>query len=451
MYTSNGMNKVVYVIFGSTGDLTYRKLMPSFIRLRKKGFDHFEIVAIGRHDYTNETYFESVRPWLNESEEVIQDFEKIITYYRMEITKNEDYPAFLHWLHSNNPNVMFIDYLAVAPDLFIEICDGLRYAQADLVNHRVMIEKPFGTSVENVKAVNHALTSTFGEHHIYRIDHYLGKEMAKNIVALRFANPMFQGFWRHEYIERIEIEAKETLGIMNRGRYYEESGAMKDMVQSHLFQLLSLLLMEEHPTHQIRSAQAKVLHHLLPIEAEDIVLGQYLGYRQEPYVDPESMIETFALMRLYVDLPRYKGIPIYLMSGKKLSEKKTMIKVYFKKVQNALYQQVDQPSLDILIDPDEGIVFHFNLYNFNSDFIEQVEMDYCQSCRLDYHEQSLEAYEYLLMEAAKEHETSFTDYEFVVTSWKYMDEVRKKRQHVPLVYYENENDLQKSIQKLKNH
>lgn len=444
----SGMSKVVYVIFGATGDLAYRKLIPSLQQIHKKKSLDFEVIAIGRKEYTQREYIDTITKDNNVIEE---DFLEHLHYYQMKLTEVEDYSILMEYLLTFGSHNQWIYYFAVAPELFIHIAHGFQHCD-NMKNHcKVIIEKPFGSTQQHVEVLNQTLEQVFGKNNIYRIDHYLGKEMIQNIIALRFGNYFFKGMWNKEYIDSIEIIANESLGILNRGSYYEQSGALRDMVQNHLFQLLTLLLMDEKEAmNNLQHAQLVALKELEPMKSQkQLMRGQYKEYVNESMVSPTSNVETFISMILFSSNPRFSGIPLYLQTGKKMNEKKTEVTLYFKQPYNKVYPLAPQPHLTIGIDPTEGISFQFNVKNFLSNELEEVEMNYCQSCRLDYHEQALQAYERLLVAAAHHDHQSFANIDFIIEGWKIIDAISMKNDKSEWFIYNDGNELEEKINNFK--
>ncbi|MGL5978599.1 MAG: glucose-6-phosphate dehydrogenase [Erysipelotrichaceae bacterium] len=439
------MEKAI-VIFGATGDLTYRKLMPALFGLFQTHQVDIPIIAVGRrpyHDamYQEQVYLSYIKNNALPPRSQWEAFVERISYVQMDLQQPEQFLHLEQYLQTHVGTRQWLFYLALSPDLFESVCMGFSHCKLCAQQHIVLIEKPFGQSKAHVARINDALESTFGKQNIYRIDHYLGKEMIQTITALRFSNPFFETLWNNEGIERVEIIAFETLGVETRGDYYDHHGAMKDFVQNHLFQLLTLLFMEEPATlKDIKAEQSSVLSHLQ--QPTNLLLGQYEGYTQEPHVNPNSRTETFVCMDVRLDLPHLNQIPIRLLSGKAMRDKLTMIEVVFKSKQNGLYQNASAPRLQIQIFPDEGVNFQFNVKEINMDKLHPVALTYCQSCDLTYHAQSLEAYERLLLDALQEKDTLFTAYSFVAQSWEYMDLCRQSMETSPLVIYPRASRLE---------
>ena len=336
------MNKEkTFTIFGGTGDLTFRKLLPALYNMEaadKEGLST-QIVIVGRRDYTSETYRDLAREWVEKfarlayTVDVYERFSRRIIYYRMDITEEESYEG-LNEFYKKIEAKEHIFYFAVAPRFFAGIVSGLKHIRG-ACEGKVVIEKPFGEDLLAAKSLNRTMEAFFTPENIYRIDHYLGKEMVRNIQTIRFANPIFQNVWNAEYIDCIQISALEEVGVETRGGYYDHSGALKDMMQNHLFQILTIVAMERPQgpaVEEMHQEQMKVLAALKAPEeiAENMVLGQYEGYRQEPSVKEDSVTETYAAVRLFIDNDRWKGMPFYIRTGKKLGKREMQVAVVFK-------------------------------------------------------------------------------------------------------------------------
>ncbi len=333
--------KNTFTIFGGTGDLTFRKLIPALYNMEMTGSNTFDtqIVVIGRRDYTSSAYRELARDWVEKftrlsfREEVYEKIAERILYYRMDFTKEEAYGE-LNAFYRENGAENHVFYFAVAPRFFPVIVQGLKKVDGAR-GGKVVLEKPFGENLEAAAALNEKMEAFFSPDHIYRIDHYLGKEMVRNIQTIRFANPIFSNVWDAKHIRCIQISAMEEVGVETRGSYYDHSGALKDMMQNHLFQILSIVAMEQPQSSAVEDMhreQMKVLSALVMPEdiSGSMVLGQYGGYREEPSVAPDSDTETYAAVRLLVDNDRWRGMPFYIRTGKKLGEREMQVAVVFK-------------------------------------------------------------------------------------------------------------------------
>ncbi|MDF2547636.1 MAG: glucose-6-phosphate dehydrogenase [Anaerosolibacter sp.] len=455
------------IIFGGTGDLAHRKLMPAIYNLLHEKLlpENFAVVAVGRKEKTSEGYREEIYHSIREFsrfkvDEGTWNHLKDRIYYRtLDFLQEEAYislEAFLRdkadQYHTKGNRVY---YMAVAPEYFEGIVDKLhRHCMGGDVAgwQRVVIEKPFGRDLSSAKYLNDKIVQVFQEENTYRIDHYLGKEMLQNIMVLRFANMIFEPLWNNRFIDHIQITSSETVGVENRGDYYERSGAMRDMVQSHMLQLLSLIAMEppnDLDTESIRNEKVKVLKALKKIEGKDVVentvRGQYgsyeadngktPGYREEVRVDHRSVTETFVALRIFIENFRWAGVPFYIRTGKRMPEKSTEILIQFKTMENILYfkdKQLQPNILVIRIQPMEGVFFQFNAKEPGTrQRIIPVEMDFCQNCRVGIN--SPEAYERLLYDVMRGDATLFARWDEVEYAWKFIDSILEGwKDHIPV-------------------
>ncbi len=443
---------LIFTIFGSTGDLTYRKLLPALYQLETRHLlaEDLIIRCIGRKDYTTASYLETAKPWLQKgsrfpfSEEVYARFIKHIVYVEMSLTEQTDYAVLSHTKATDD----HLYYFAVAPEFFETIATHLKASGAlNQGLHRIILEKPFGVNEEHARLLNQNLAKIFKEENIYRIDHYLGKEMIQNILMIRFANRLFEGIWNKDYIQEIQITASETIGVENRGSYYEQTGAIQDMVQNHLLQLVSYVLMDKPDDFSTQAIQARQVEALRKIEPHNLVLGQYdqngelKAYRDEPKVAPDSQTETFVALDLKVNDDRFSGVPIYLRTGKRLDQRATYITVIFKPAQGGLFASLhpQQEMLIIKIQPDEGIYFRFNAKKPGlAQQVSPVMMNFCQSCIYENRINTPEAYERLLNDAFALDKTLFTNWDMVDLTWSFastLDRFKKEHQ-IPLEFYE---------------
>lgn len=318
-------------------------------------------------------------------------------------------------------------YFAVAPRFFSTIVQGLKKVST-AENGKVVLEKPFGENLSAAASLNKEMEAFFKAENIYRIDHYLGKEMVRNIQTIRFANPIFSNVWDAGHIECVQISALEEVGVETRGSYYDHSGALKDMMQNHLFQILTIVAMEQPQSvgvEDMHREQMKVLSSLRTTEdtAGSMVLGQYEGYREEASVHPDSETETYAALRLFVDNDRWKGMPFYIRTGKKLGKREMQVAVVFK----SPVPGVEQNILNIKIQPTEGVYLQFNIKKpGESDEITQAKMDFCQSCSFINQMNTPEAYERLIAACFRGERSWFSQWDQIETSWKYVDKIREQ-------------------------
>ncbi|NDL67605.1 glucose-6-phosphate dehydrogenase [Anaerotalea alkaliphila] len=446
------------VIFGGTGDLTYRKLIPALYNLQHEGLlpENFVLVSVGRRDKTTEEYLVGIEEGIRGNarfpfeEEQWNRLKARIHYYRLPFEDDEAYPEFDNYLctlehkYATRGNRMF--YLAVAPEYFSVIVDKLQ--KNGLVREvgawsRVVIEKPFGKDFASAKELSRHITHVFGEENTYRIDHYLGKEMLQNIMVIRFANAFFEPVWNNKHIDHIQISSTETLGVGDRGGYYENSGALKDMVQNHLLQLLAVTTMEPPirlDTESIRDEKVKVFKGLKELDEDlvvhNVVRGQYVrgivdgqevpGYREEDRVADGSDTETFVALKVEIQNFRWSGVPIYIRTGKRMHHKSIEVSVQFKEMADLLYMKGYQSTapnmLVIRIQPYEGVSLQFNAKKpGTTNEMVPVKMDFCQNCEIGY--SSPEAYERLLFDVMKGDSTLFTRWDEVEYSWRYVDRI----------------------------
>ena len=423
--------KPTITIFGGTGNLTFRKLLPALYNRMVSGLalEGQNIIIIGRRDYTDETYRERAREWVRKfarlpyRDETFDAFAENIHYFKMDFTDPATYPLLDAYLDELGIGSC-VFYFAVAPRFFGTIADGL-FQIGHAQGSKVILEKPFGETLEDARALNERLESAFTPQNIYRIDHYLGKEMVRNVQTIRFANPIFADAWDARHIACIQISAMEDVGVETRGGYYDHSGVMRDMVQNHLFQILSILAMErpaEFTPEALHTEQLKVLRALRAPEPEHIadtmVLGQYAGYREESNVSAQSKTPTYAALKLFVDNPRWKDMPFYIRTGKKLGRREMEVAIVFRS------PQADIPPAVLLVkfQPTEGVYLQFNIKRPGEfEDIVPAKMDFCQSCSITNRINTPEAYERLLNACFHDERAWFSQWDQIETSWKFVD------------------------------
>ena len=452
-------NKTAITLFGGTGDLTYRKLLPALYNLNGLGklADDFKIVVIGRREYSQADYINIVRNWVKEhartkfDDEQFESYAKRIIYFKMNMTNEDDY-AMLQEFYAREDIQNHVYYFAVAPSFFMTITNGLKKHCSEN-NAKVIIEKPFGEDLEKAGLLNNELEKFFNQDEIYHIDHYLGKEMIQNILSLRFKNIIFKGIWNKDFIENVQITAAETVGVGTRASYYDKSGALKDMVQNHLLQVLSLVAMEEPKgteSSRIHESQYNLLSALKPIEdvRDSLVMGQYEGYLQEENIPADSKTETYAALKLYVDNERWQGVPFFIRTGKKMDSRETQVVVQFKAVGD-----VPGNVLIIRIQPDEGVYVQFNAKKPGTEKeLQQISLDFCQSCILENRINTPEAYERLLDACFKGDRSLFSQWDQIVASWTFVNDLIAKyeEQGSPLYTYEQGSKGPKEADELVN-
>jgi glucose-6-phosphate 1-dehydrogenase len=443
-----------FVVFGSTGNLMYKKLIPAFDSLLKqeKLNEEFHIYAVGRRDYTTEDYF-------NVAQKEVQStidwnrMHKHISYVKLDVNSTEDYRTLKKQLEEDGVKDVMA-YLAVPPSLFPVIAQQL--STSGIIQKgsqdRVVFEKPFGEDLQTAKDINLELWNYFEESQIYRIDHYLGKDMIQNILVVRFGNRIFEQTWNANTIRSVVVVAKEEESVMQRGGYYDSIGAIKDMLQSHLLQMASLVAMTKPNTFEsedIKEAKIQVFKHL-KINLDSVVRGQYNGYKNAPKVDQESSTETFVFCEARIDLPKWTGVPFYFITGKHLDEKRSEIIINFKDDDSLLALHKDakpnQNRLVIKVSPEDGVEFYFNVKQPGLDnAITSASLDYCHSCLSL--QNTPEAYEKLLLDFTKEVRTLFTRWDEIEATWHIVERLKQACQS--LYYYDNYDDIKQQIRSHK--
>ncbi|WP_412675010.1 glucose-6-phosphate dehydrogenase [Aneurinibacillus aneurinilyticus] len=459
MFTQqDSIQPFVLLIFGATGDLAKRKLFPALYNLYRDNFlnKEFAVIGVGRTEmeisqfrlFIKESISEFGRLPLQEGAEW-ERFAARFDYIAFDITEPDAYTSLLAVVEERERktnlmgNRMF--YLAISPQLFGTVSNSLE--RSGLTNtagwKRLVVEKPFGHDYASAKMFNEEIKCSFTEEEIYRIDHYLGKEMVQNIQVIRFANFMFEPLWNNRYIDNIQITASETVGVEDRASYYDCTGALLDMVQNHMLQMVMMVCMEPPGrlnTEAIRDEKVKVMHALRRYNEEEvdrhIVRGQYTAgeggqgvvcaYREEPNVNPASITETFVAARLFIDNFRWAGVPIYIRTGKRMQKKVTEIVIQFKALPNRLYFNKNDdvaPNLLIFrINPKEGITLLLNAKKQGTDSqVVPIGMEYCNDCG----DASPEAYESLLHDAILGDPAFFTRWDEVSLAWKFIDPIRR--------------------------
>lgn len=430
------------IIFGGTGDLTHRKLVPALYQLHLNGYlpETFSVVSIGRRDLEEDAYrsmlLDSVKRFSQKpvDEDNFLSFAKCISYHRLDFETEDHYLQLKERLtkrETKGHSTRFIFYLAVSPDYFKAIVGNLKTSGIRELHgetQKLIIEKPFGKDLASAVALNSAITEVYAEQDIYRIDHYVAKEMIQNINMLRFQNAIFGNIWNRDFIDNVQITVLEKEGVGTRGGYYDETGALRDMVQNHLLQLMAITAMEPPKSlsaDDVRNAKVKVFEALrpFPMDAleEHLLLGQYDGYVKEDKVRDDSPTETFVATKVYVDNPRWQGIPFYLVTGKGLKNKTAQVTIEFKNSNPYGYDRETAPNiLEIKIQPDEGITLHLNVKKPGVvDSMVMAEMDYCQSCLYLFN--SPDSYEKLLLDAMRGDSTLFTRWDELELTWTYID------------------------------
>lgn len=443
----------ILFIFGGSGDLNYRKLTPALYNLFLDEWmpDQFAIVGIGRTEYSAEAYRshlqEGIVKFSRRKEEQnghYQQFFEHVNYLQLDAGDIKSYQLIADYVQKKeqewgvHPNVIF--YLAVAPQLVPSIAQELGTLNLckDKSTTRIVIEKPFGHDLASAHELNALLTGLFAEEQIFRIDHYLGKETVQNILALRFANALFEPVWNRHYIDHIQITAAESVGLEDRAGYYENSGALRDMVQNHILQLMCMVAMEapvSFDANEIRNKKVDVLNAIRPIKKEDVhenaVRGQYgagwmkgkqaIAYREEKNVNPASNTETYAAVKFFVDNWRWEGVPFYVRTGKYLHQKSTHITIQFKEAPTYAFPAEAAESwrsnrLTISIQPEMDIRIRFQAKRPGQTMtLDPVNMTFNYEGSDDH---TPEAYETLLLDVMEGDATLFMRADQVEAAWK---------------------------------
>jgi glucose-6-phosphate 1-dehydrogenase len=457
------------VIFGASGDLTARKLIPAFYHLCKDRLmpPAFRIVGFARREKTDASWRQELRAALDQfsrtkpvDEKVWKEFAANLFYCRGDLADAAAYKKLEELLTSfgSGPlreNLLF--YLATQPSQFGEVVEQIH--RSGLLNkdgtawQRIVVEKPFGHDLASAHALNNELTRYAHEGQVCRIDHYLGKETVQNILMFRFSNSIFEKLWNRNSVDHVQITVSETLGVGERGGYYEESGALRDMAQNHMLQVLSLIAMEPPVSleaESVRDEKVKLLKSIRPLTPADVarqvVRGQYFagtvngqprpGYRQETKVKTDSNVETFVAIKLFIDNWRWSGVPFYLRTGKNLPMSASEVRIQFRPTPNVLFaaqcgQQLDANALTLRLQPNEGISLRFNgKVPGMSLGVRPVRMHF--SYDAEFGAYTPEAYERLLLEAIAGDATLFIRRDEVETAWQIVDSIRAGWEGKPL-------------------
>jgi glucose-6-phosphate 1-dehydrogenase len=448
----------VLVLFGATGDLAHRKVIPAMYHLWRTNLlpHEFVLLAVGRRPYEDDTFRDEIHKSLEQFSRVLpldedawRSFKGRIRYHRCDFEDPSGFDELVTTLddldeqEGTRGNRLF--YLATQPSQFAEIVGQLGRVGLDHERHdggwrRVVIEKPFGHDLDSAKRLNREVGKVFRESQVYRIDHYLGKETVRNLLVFRFGNGIFEPLWNRRYVDHVQITVAESIGIENRGAFYEETGAVRDVLQNHLLQLVSLVAMEPPATFEadaLRDEKVKVLRAIGTHPADpatEVVRGQYgpgwvaatpvPGYRQEEDVNPESETETFVAARLTIDDWRWSGVPFYVRTGKRLPKRSTEIAIQFREVPHHLFRETSsEPDANLLamrIQPDEGIMLRFGAkvpgLGLN---VRSVTMDFTYGSAFNV--DSPDAYETLILDALQGDASLFTRADEVEEAWSIVD------------------------------
>ncbi len=434
-------------MLGATGDLAKRKLFPAIYRLiADKKLDNFAIIGAAIDDLSAEAVLERSKEFIKELDTSIWQQLKERTFYQpLDFRRLDDFHALANLVRQqekkyNLGNRFF--YLATAAHFYCDITEHLgasglvkRLQPKDEYWHRIVYEKPFGHDLESAHEINACIAKLFNESQIYRVDHYLTKELVSSIALVRFTNCVFEPLWNNQYIDQVQITLTETIGIESRGGYYDLYGALRDVVQNHMLQLLALTAMEPPDKligEFIRGERAKVLE---KVHVNDVMLGQYKNYKTEKDVNPDSQTETFAVLYLTIDNPRWTGVPFFLKTGKKLNKKETAIHIRFKQVDCLLARNCpSEPNwLTIGIEPDARFLLSLNAKKpGETDVVVPVPMEFSHSAFFG--PGTPTGYEVLLEEAIRGEQATSVRFDEIESAWRVIDEVKAKK--FPLFAYE---------------
>ncbi|WP_016775761.1 glucose-6-phosphate dehydrogenase [Anaerophaga thermohalophila] len=457
----------ILVIFGASGDLTKRKLIPALADLHKQELlpEKFSVLGLGRTKLSDDQFRENMKAGISEfsskKEGAFDDFLKRLYYYSFNTKEGSEYKGFKERLLALDKETgsegNFIFYLATPPSMYSLVPrfladQGLNWSEHGF--RRLIVEKPFGHDLESAKKLNRELLEYFREEQIYRIDHYLGKETVQNLLVTRFSNNIYEPLWNRNYIHHVEVTSTEDIGVEGRGGYYEESGALRDMVQNHLLLLTSLVAMEPPAlinAESIRNEIVKVLQSLRPIPKDEVekyvIRGQYTeaqmrgkqvrGYRKEKGVDPKSRVETFVAMKFFIDNWRWAGVPFYIRTGKMMPTRVTEIVIHYQPTPHHLF--ADDPAiirqqnqLVIRIQPDEGLLLKFGMKVPGAGFrVQDVNMDFHYSELGDTYLPS--AYERLLLDCMLGDPTLYSRGDAVEAAWKFIDPILQAWKEQPCI------------------
>ncbi|MDE2789335.1 MAG: glucose-6-phosphate dehydrogenase [Paracoccaceae bacterium] len=431
------------VIFGGTGDLARRKILPALYRRLRAGQmpKNAHVVGVGRKVLPTEAYRQiaasAIREFVRREEQdagSLDDFLRCLTYRNVDVRGREGWSELRELMCTDHVRVF---YFSVAPSLFSILSERTHDEDLATPDCRIVVEKPFGHDFASARTLNTEMAATFDEHQIYRIDHYLGKETVQNLMALRFGNALFEPVWNSQFVDNVQITVAESIGIGDRGGYYDEAGAMRDMVQNHLMQLLCLTAMEppaQFDPDAIRDEKLKVIKSLGPVMRKDVVRGQYLkgnggsGYLEE-CGNPKSRTETFVALKVQVDNWRWSGTPFYLRTGKRLRSTLTEVSVAFKDPRHWIFDEHGNrkgTNLAIRLQPNEGITMRMTIKDPGPGGmrLKEVPLDMSFADALDEGTLTMpDAYERLIMDVVRGNQTLFMRGDEVEAAWSWVDPI----------------------------
>lgn len=438
------------VVFGATGDLARKRIFPSLYKLYTNKLlpEKFKIIACARSQFTSSVFRKTLQQTINVKDDGYwEEFAKNIDYLPLDVAKDinldklrSDINLFEKEINACSQKIF---YMAIAPNILKNAIENLSKNNLHLacadhnlnVKPRIIVEKPFGNSLDSARDINKALSVYFTEEQIYRIDHYLGKETVQNIFAFRFANEIFEPIWSNKHIDHVQITTAEHIGVEKRGEFYDKTGALRDIVQNHLIQLMTLIAMEEPDNFNAKSINDKKLEiiksisKLSPSEvAASTVRAQYEGFTGEDKINPNSQTETYAMVKLQIESSRWKNVPFYLRTAKKMPGKVTSIIIQFKEKQHKIFEnwqnQLVPNHITIQIQPNEGIGIRLSAKKPGPETaLEPVDMEFCY--RTSFDNPAPDAYERLLLDVILGDQSLFLSQEIIEESWRIIDPIAK--------------------------
>ncbi len=431
--------KTIFVLFWSTWDLAKRKLFPALYNIYTEQWKEIDIIWVGRRDYDDKKFRDYIDEGLEDFVEKWSDFINFldtVTYSKVQLDVPKDYKTLQTTIKNldSQGNAQLIFYLSISPEYFWDFISNYKYIENK--NARVVFEKPFWVDLASAKALNANIMKVFNEEQVYRIDHYLWKRAIQNILMFRFSNILFESIWNNTYIDNIQITAAESLWVEKRWWYYDTSWALRDMVQNHLFQALSLVTMSKPATlhaDTIWQEKLKVFQniHLWDTFENNIVFGQYDWYRDSTWVAEDSRTETFVAMKLEVQTPEFSWVPIYLRTWKLMNKKSTKIVVEFKNLSDTWvekFKNTQKNRITFNIHSDEWIDIHFNIQaNKDSSSLQKVHSTFLNQDNVK------EAYQKLIEDMIEGDKTLFISWDVLKESWRIVEDLVNCKNNCPVV------------------
>lgn len=449
----------IFILFGVTGDLSKRRIIPALYALfRDKRIEQFCCIGVAREDVTKDDLLHVSKPYIEHFDEALWNFFNSNFYYqKVDVTVSSDFQKLAEFVEDleqkNNKVRNRLLYLALPPQFFAPVTEqcvqaGIISARADASTvpwHRIVYEKPFGSDYDSARLMNKKISHYLPEFQIFRVDHYLAKDIVGTLALLRFTNRIFEPLWNVDNIDWVEIELSETSSIGNRGYYYDAYGALKDVVQNHILQIIALLAMESPQSLSgdfIRDKKAEILQ---KIRCADGILGKYDGYKEEKNVQPHSTTETFAALQLFIDTDRWKGVPWYIRTGKCLTKKETIITIQFKAVACLLSTCCPSQAncLTIRVMPEPGFAITLNVKKPGPRIeVMPVSMDFCYECNFGTIVENV--YEFVLQEVMNGEQSISVRFDEIEYAWQVIDQI--KGLSLPVYSYQKGSQGPKELQ-----